>query len=159
MFRAIAPDGKVEPFYRVLARKPAALRAYLQLGAALSANDSELSEKLKVLADLRVSICNGGEYCTVAYSNAARRLGVSEAQIEALREPGGRRNATLFNPAEQAVLRFTDELTSNSGNIDDSDLDELARHFTETQIVELVLAIATANWTNRVTDGLRTPLP
>ncbi len=27
------------------------------------------------------------------------------------------------------------------------------------QIVELVLTIATANWTNRVNDGLRTPMP
>jgi uncharacterized peroxidase-related enzyme len=159
MFRAVAPDGNVEPFYRVLAHKPAALRAYLQLSGALSANDSELSDKLKVLADIRVSICSGGAYCAAAYANAARRLGVSEVQIEALREPGGRRNQTLFNPVEQAVLRFTDLLTSNSGNIDDRDLDDLSEHFTETQIVELVLTIATANWTNRVTDGLRTPLP
>jgi alkylhydroperoxidase family enzyme len=35
----------------------------------------------------------------------------------------------------------------------------LAEHFDETQIVELVITIATANWTNRVNDGLRTPLP
>ena len=27
------------------------------------------------------------------------------------------------------------------------------------QIVELVLTVATANWTNRVNDGMRTPLP
>lgn len=34
----------------------------------------------------------------------------------------------------------------------------LSLHFDEDQIVELVFAIATANWTNRVNDGLRTPL-
>jgi alkylhydroperoxidase family enzyme len=28
-----------------------------------------------------------------------------------------------------------------------------------TAIVELALTIATANWTNRVNDGLRTPMP
>ncbi len=43
--------------------------------------------------------------------------------------------------------------------MDDVDLDALGEHYDETQIVELVLAIATANWTNRVNDGLRTPLP
>jgi alkylhydroperoxidase family enzyme len=26
-------------------------------------------------------------------------------------------------------------------------------------VIELVFTIATANWTNRVNDGLRTPLP
>ncbi|HYT11184.1 MAG TPA: hypothetical protein VEL12_00240 [Candidatus Nitrosopolaris sp.] len=57
------------------------------------------------------------------------------------------------------MLRFTDLLTSHPGNIDDVDVEALAAHFDEMQIVELVLTIATANWTNRVNDGLRTPLP
>lgn len=65
----------------------------------------------------------------------------------------------LFDPAERALLKFTDLLTSYPGNIDDSDLDALGEHFDEVQIVELVMTIATANWTNRVNDGLRTPLP
>jgi len=56
-------------------------------------------------------------------------------------------------------LRFTDLLTSHPGNIDDVDIDALKKHFDEMQIVELVLTIATANWTNRVNDGLRTPMP
>jgi alkylhydroperoxidase family enzyme len=56
-------------------------------------------------------------------------------------------------------LRFTDLLTSLPGNIDDADLDALAEHFSEEQVLELVFTIATANWTNRVNDGLRTPLP
>jgi alkylhydroperoxidase family enzyme len=56
-------------------------------------------------------------------------------------------------------LRFTDLLTSHPGNIDDVDIDALNEHFDEMQIVELVLTIATANWTNRVNDGLRTPMP
>jgi alkylhydroperoxidase family enzyme len=45
------------------------------------------------------------------------------------------------------------------GNIDDVDLQGLGQHLDEEQIVELVLAIATANWTNRFNEGLRTPLP
>lgn len=57
------------------------------------------------------------------------------------------------------MLRFTDHLTSFPGNIDDVDLDALGELLDEEQIIELVFAIATANWTNRVNDGLRTPLP
>jgi alkylhydroperoxidase family enzyme len=64
----------------------------------------------------------------------------------------------VFSAEEQAVLRFADLLRSYPGNIDPSDLDALALHFDEEQIVELVLAIATASWTNRVNDGLQTPL-
>jgi alkylhydroperoxidase family enzyme len=83
---------------------------------------------------------------------------VSPAQIEALKTPGGRRDASLFGPEEQAVLRFTDHLTSYPGNIDSADLDELQAHLSEEQIVDLVVTIATTNWTNRINDGLQTPL-
>ena len=64
-----------------------------------------------------------------------------------------------MDPTERAILRFTDLLTSRPGNIDDVDLEAIREHLDQDQIVELVLAIATANWTNRVNDGLRTPLP
>jgi alkylhydroperoxidase family enzyme len=62
IFEALAPGGKVAPFFRMLAHKPAILRAYNQLSGALWAADSMLPEKLKDMAYLRVSIHNGCEY-------------------------------------------------------------------------------------------------
>ena len=56
------------------------------------------------------------------------------------------------------MLRYTDLLTSRPSNVDQVDIDALAAHFTEEQIVELVLIVATANLTNRINDGFRTPL-
>ena len=84
---------------------------------------------------------------------------MTEDQIAALKEPGGWRRNDLFSPEEQAILRFTDLLTSYPGNIDVSDLDALGRYLEPDQVVELVAVIATANWTNRFNDGLvnRTP--
>jgi alkylhydroperoxidase family enzyme len=83
---------------------------------------------------------------------------LTDEQIAALKEPGSRRRAEVFTVEERAILRFTDLLSSYPGNIDPGDLDALGEHFNEEQIVELVLVIATANWTNRVNDGLQTPL-
>ena len=83
---------------------------------------------------------------------------MTDEQIAALKEPGGRRREEVFTAEERAILRFTDLLRSYPGNIDPSDLDALGEHFNEEQIVELVFVIATANWTNRVNDGLQTPL-
>jgi alkylhydroperoxidase family enzyme len=50
-------------------------------------------------------------------------------------------------------------VTTYPGNISDTDLDAIGEHLDEEQVIELVMAVATANWTNRVNDGLRTPLP
>ena len=57
------------------------------------------------------------------------------------------------------MLRFTDLLTSWPGNMAPADIDALGQHLNEEQIVELVLVVATANWTNRANDGVQTPLP
>jgi alkylhydroperoxidase family enzyme len=76
-----------------------------------------------------------------------------------MKEPGGTRRADLFSPEERAILRYTDLLTSFPGSVDPADLDALGAHLNAEQIVELVAIIATANWTNRINDGLQTPLP
>jgi alkylhydroperoxidase family enzyme len=64
----------------------------------------------------------------------------------------------VFSADEQAILRFTDLLTSYPGNVDDEDLDVMGRYLSAEQLIELVATIATANWTNRINDGLRTPI-
>lgn len=63
IFAAMEKSGaKVSPFFRMLAHKPAMLRAYNQVSGALWADDSKLPAKLKDLAYLRASIINGCEF-------------------------------------------------------------------------------------------------
>jgi alkylhydroperoxidase family enzyme len=57
------------------------------------------------------------------------------------------------------VLRFATLLTAHSGAVEQRDLDELGAHLSPEEALELVVVIATANWTNRFNDGLATPLP
>jgi alkylhydroperoxidase family enzyme len=82
---------------------------------------------------------------------------VSEEQIQALKEPGGARR-DVFNEQERAAIQFTETLTGWPGSVQESDLDALGKHFSKEQIAELVLTIATANLTNRVNEGMRTPV-
>jgi alkylhydroperoxidase family enzyme len=55
------------------------------------------------------------------------------------------------------VLRFATLLTSHPGGVEQRDLDELDAHLLAEEAFELVVVIATANWTNRFNDGLQTP--
>jgi alkylhydroperoxidase family enzyme len=84
---------------------------------------------------------------------------LTDDQIVALKEPGGKHRQDIFSAGEQAILRFADLLTSYPGNVDQSDLDALGALFTEAQIIELTMTIATANWLNRINDGPQTPVP
>jgi alkylhydroperoxidase family enzyme len=60
----------------------------------------------------------------------------------------------LFDEKDKAVIRFADQVTRASATIRDEQLQELRKHFSEEQIVELVLTTAVANFTNRVNDSL-----
>ena len=55
-------------------------------------------------------------------------------------------------------MRYTDLLTTRPENIAETDLEALSAEFSEQQIIELALVIATANWTTRINDGLQVPL-
>jgi alkylhydroperoxidase family enzyme len=83
---------------------------------------------------------------------------LTDEQISALKEPGGKDEHALFSTEEQAVVRYTDLLTTRPENIEEADLEALGAHFDEEQVIELALVIATANWTSRVNDGLQVPL-
>ena len=56
------------------------------------------------------------------------------------------------------MLRFATLLTAHPGSVEQRDLDDLDAYLSEKEVVELVMVIATANWTNRFNDGLQTPL-
>jgi alkylhydroperoxidase family enzyme len=56
------------------------------------------------------------------------------------------------------VLRFATLLTAHPGSVEQRDLDELGAHLSAEEALELVVVIATANWTNRFNDSLQTPL-
>ena len=64
----------------------------------------------------------------------------------------------MFTPDQQAAIHFSERLTGYPGGVDEHDLDALGKHFDQEQIVELVATIATANLTNRINEGVKTPV-
>ncbi len=63
----------------------------------------------------------------------------------------------LFDDKEKAVILHADRLTRGGAAVRDGTLQDLRKHFSEDQIVELTLVICVANFTNRFNDGLRLP--
>ena len=143
-------------FIKMLGHAPGILAGFSTLNDAIWA-EGALPSELKDLAYLRASIVNGCYRCTLSHAASSKRRGYSDEQVAALKEPHGRRRPDLFSPVELAVLRFTDLLTTRPGNVDAADLEALAAHLDTAQVVELVATIATANWTNRINEGLLTP--
>ncbi len=82
---------------------------------------------------------------------------MTDEQIQAMKEPGGA-GKKVFTDEERAAIVFAEKLTAWPASIQDADLDALGKFFNAEQIADLVLTIGTANITNRINEGLRTPV-
>jgi len=77
--------------------------------------------------------------------------GLSDDEIAAIRE--GQFEA--FTPAEVALLRMADAMADTPSNVSDELYQELRRHFSEEQLIELAVTAALENFrarSNRVFD-------
>ncbi len=83
--------------------------------------------------------------------------GLTDDEVEAIRDG----NFDSFAPAELALLRMADAMADTPSNVNDDLYDELRRHFSEDQLIELAASAAQENYRaryNRVfnvaSDGL-----
>jgi len=77
---------------------------------------------------------------------------VSQESIDALADPP---DFARFTGAEQAALRFAEQLTLDAKRVGDDLWNELRAHFDEAQIVEITAAAGLFNFFNRFNDALQ----
>ena len=79
-------------------------------------------------------------------------MGVTDEQIQALTFY---RHSKLFNDKEKAVILHAERMTRGAAAMREGSLEELSKHFTPEQIVELTLVVCAANFTNRFNDAMQ----
>ncbi|MDD0844145.1 carboxymuconolactone decarboxylase family protein [Pseudomonas sp. Gutcm_11s] len=110
-----------------------------------------LESSLRELIKVRASQLNGCALCVDLHSNDALQQGESARRLMAL---GVWEEAPFFSERERAALLWTDTLTLLAErHAPDAVYAEVARHFDESEIAELTLAIATINAWNRFGVG------
>lgn len=96
-----------------------------------------IDPKLREIAILRTAKDCRSVYEWTQHVPAAKHVGVSEAQIDAIENW---QNATCFTEVERLVLQFTDEVNANvkAGR---ATLEALKRHLSPAMIIELLIII------------------
>ena len=132
----------------------AAPAAYQALSALESyVRKSGIDPSLYELIKLRASQINGCAYCLHMHSRDARARGESEDRLHVL---AAWRESPLYSERERAVLAWTEALTLISETHAPDDVYEnLRRHYSETEIVNLSVAVAMINTWNRLAIGFR----
>ncbi len=83
-------------------------------------------------------------------------LGLTDAEFTALQ--GDCQQSPLFTAREKAAIRWADAMTRNTATHDDEAWNEMRRHFTDAEIVEISMACGLFNMANRLNDSFRTEL-
>ncbi|RYG42656.1 carboxymuconolactone decarboxylase family protein [bacterium] len=109
---------------------------------------SEVDPKLRHLIDIRTSQINGCAFCLDMHIGEARQVGETAQRIDTL---AAWRETPFYTPAERAALALTEHVTLISqGGIPNELEAELRAHYSEKQIVQLLMTIIHINAWNRL---------
>jgi AhpD family alkylhydroperoxidase len=131
------------------AAAPEAVKAMIGLEAYLarqSRSEDGIDKPLMELVKIRVSQINGCAFCLDMHTKDARALGETEQRIYAL---SAWRETPFFTDRERAALAWAEANTLLPQGVSQALFDEARQHFSEAQLTNLTLAIATINAWNR----------
>jgi uncharacterized peroxidase-related enzyme len=139
--------GRPGNIQKALAHRPEMLKNFLSFYGSVG---KSLERKLYELIYLRISLINGCRYCTQHHVASSKRAGLTAEDWTALKAG----DYSRFGEKERAALMCIEKVTRTPHEIDQSDFDELKKHFSDPEIVDLHMLAGLANLTNRVTDPL-----
>jgi AhpD family alkylhydroperoxidase len=125
------------------------------LGLEQYLHQSGLEEKLLDLIKLRASQINGCAYCIDMHWKDLRALGETEQRLYGL---DAWPESEYYTDRERAALAWTEAVTLiTQGHVPDEVYESVRQQFSEKELADLTLAIATINAWNRLAISSRTP--
>ncbi|WP_442934286.1 carboxymuconolactone decarboxylase family protein [Micromonospora sp. CPCC 205539] len=133
---------------------PKAYQAVLGLEKYVQAN---VDHTVLELVKLRASVLNGCAYCVDMHSRDALANGESSRRLFAV---SAWRESSLFDERERATLALTDAVTRlGEHGVPDDVWEAAAKVWSEKELADLVVAIATINVWNRLAVTMRAETP
>lgn len=136
-------------------RKPKLVQAFAQLNAAVMDPDGEVDLGFRRLIGHVASKAAGCLYCQAHTLLGAANFGVSEEKLAAVWTYAC---SPLYDARERAALDFALAAASQPNAVTDEQFAQLRRHWSDTQIVEILGVVAMFGFLNRWNDSMATPL-
>jgi 4-carboxymuconolactone decarboxylase len=145
-----AQRGDISLLYQVLLNSAPLAEGWEKMLTAVR-NRSSVPPDIREMVILRVAVLNRAPFEFAAHAPVARKVGVTEAKLAALRED---HPSSAFTPLERAVLALTDTMTREV-QVPDVLFEPLRAHFDARALVELVATVAAYNMVSRFLEALR----
>lgn len=121
-------------FTRIVARVPSYAKALLN-ALIVSHGAGNVDHRLKEIIRIQLARFAGDPYFSALRSRKALAAGLDEATIDA--GCGDYDDDPRFSEAEKIALRYADQMYLDPSKVDAAFYDEMKKHWTEAQIMEL----------------------
>jgi len=139
---------------RIHYTKVAPMAYHALLGLEKYLRECGLEQRLIHLIKLRASQINGCAYCLDMHWKDLRAIGETEQRLCSL---DAWRECPYYSNRERAALAWTEAVTRVSEtHVPDEVYDEVKQHFSERELADLTVAVATINAWNRLAIAGRT---
>ncbi len=149
------PLGVIPNSVRTMARRPAIARAFTELNKAVMTSEHGVAAELKRLIGFITSANTGCRYCQAHTALGAQRFGASD---ERLADLWNFRDSEHFTAAEKCAFEFALAASSVPNAVTPEIAADLAAHFDEGEIVEILAVVALFGYLNRWNDSMATTL-
>ncbi|MCU0957355.1 MAG: carboxymuconolactone decarboxylase family protein [Hydrogenophaga sp.] len=136
-------------------RKPKLARALAVLNAAVMDPQGEVDLGFRRLIGHVVSKVSGCLYCQAHTLLGAKNFGISEAKLA---DVWTYASSLHYSERERLALDFALAAASQPNAVTDDQFDQLKRHWSEGEIVEILGVVAMFAFLNRWNDTMATPL-
>ena len=135
---------------QVFAHRPPAVKHIMGLLLEL-AEENVLPKRYLEIGLVVVSKINECEYCVAHHTPRLVEQGLPADTVNAIMQP----EVPGFDEVDTLVRDYAVQVTNNFNMMRDQIFDDLRKHFSEEQIVELTLRIALCGFFNRFNDALQ----
>ena len=139
----------------IMQHRPKLVKALAQMASAVWDKESEVDLGFKRLVAYMASRTHGCAYSMAHAAEAAHRVGMDYAKLEAVVDY---RTNPLFTEAERTALDYAIAAASQPNAVTDELFARLKKYWTDAQIVEITGAVALNGFLNRWNDSLAVPL-
>lgn len=141
--------GNIPNMFRTLAHSPEILATTFANFRAVMAPGA-VSTKVKEIVAMRVSFMNRCDYCLASHTKLARKLGVTDAEIEAI----SRGDFSLLSPQERAAATVAEQMATDGHGLTDAAANTVRQHFGDQGLLEIVMVAGLFHYFNRVNNAL-----
>lgn len=149
------PLGVIPNSVRTMARRPAVAKAFTELNIAVMECEGAVTPEFKRIIGYVTSYVSGCRYCQAHTILGSQRFGSTE---ERLNDVWNYADSSHFTEAEKAALAFAHAAALVPNSVTPEIGEELHKHWSEDDIVEIMAVISLFGYLNRWNDSMGSAL-